>query len=206
MPSAYSTNLRFEQQFTGENINLWGDKLNYTLARVDDAIAGYVAVAITGNYTLQSANTNVSADEARRALVKFTGTLAANATITLPNASKLYSIWNATTKELTFTTGSGTTVAVDTGDKVLIWCDGTNVVTPGYGGLSVKDYIAAAVLGATGSLPATTGNAGKFLYTNGSSSYWKQVNTTDLGDYLTEIIQAQINNAAAMAIVLGRRR
>ena len=48
MPSSWSSSLRFELQFTGENINLWGDKLDATLSRVDDAIAGYVAVPISG--------------------------------------------------------------------------------------------------------------------------------------------------------------
>jgi hypothetical protein len=70
--------------------------------------------------------------------------------------------------------------------------------TPGYGGLSIKDYIAAAVIGATGSLPATTGNAGKFIFTDGSSSYWKTAQTTDLGDYATKIVGVQIALAVAL--------
>lgn len=198
MPSSYSANLRFEEQFTGENINVWGAKLNATISRIDDAIAGYVAIAVTGDYTLQSANTNTVADEARRAMLKFTGAPVANLTVTIPSVSKAYLIWNATSKQITFTTGSGSTVAIDTGDIVAIACDGTNVKTPGYGGLSTKDYIAAAVIGTIGGIPAVAGNAGKFIYTDGVSSYWKQVNTTDLGDYLTEIIGIQIAMAVAL--------
>lgn len=182
MPSGYTPSGRLEKQFTGENINLWGDKLDATLDRIDDLVCGFVAIALTTDYVLQSANTNAAADEARRALLKFTGTLASNSTITIPSVSKTYLIWNATTKALTFTTGSGSTIQIDTGDQVLIFCDGTNVRTPGYGGLSIKDYIAAAVIGATGSLPALTGNAGKFLYTDATSSYWKQPQMADIGD------------------------
>lgn len=198
MPSSYSSSLRLEEQFTGEGVNTWGLKLSNTLQRVDDAIAGFVSIAITTDYALVSSLDNATADQARAAMLKFTGTLASNSTITIPSVSKTYLIWNATTKALTFTTGSGSTISVDPSDQVLIFCDGTNVQTPGYGGLSIKTYIAAAILGATGSLPATTGNAGKFVYTDGTSSFWKQVNTTDLGDYRTAIIGLQVALAVAL--------
>ena len=42
MPSSWSSSLRFELQFTGENINLWGDKLNAVLAHADFAVAGWL--------------------------------------------------------------------------------------------------------------------------------------------------------------------
>ena len=198
MPSSYTVNLRLEQQFTGENINTWGDRLNNALARVDDSVAGFVSLAITGDYAVQSANTNTTADEARRAHLKFTGALGVNATITLPSVAKSYQIWNASGKTLTFTTGAGNTYAIENGDIAPIWCDGANVKGTTYGGLALKDFIAASVLAATGSLPAVTGNAGKFVYTDGASSYWKAVLTTDLGDYATEILGKQIAFAVAL--------
>lgn len=202
MPSSYSTNLRLELQYTGENINLWGDKLCATLSRVDDSIAGYVALTIpaTGNYTLSSANTNASADEARMAHLKLIGSPGDNFSVIIPSISKNYWIWNATAKAATITTGSGGTVTIDAGDKLPVWCDGTNVNDGVYfGSLGLKDYIAAAVLAATGSLPAVTGNAGKFVYTDGATSYWKAVSTTDLSDYQTQVLGVQV----AMSIALG---
>jgi len=196
MPSSWSSSLRFELQFPGEGINTWGDKLNVDFQHVDYAIAGWLTKALTSTpYQLTTAN--ATADEARAAMIKFTGG-AGPWTVQIPSASKAYSIWNATSGVVTVTTGAGTTVAIDPDDIVLVTCDAANVKTPGYGGLSIKDYIAAAVIGATGSLPATTGNAGKFVYTDGASSYWKTVNTTDLGDYLTEIIGKQIALAVAL--------
>lgn len=197
MPSSYSANLRFELQFTGENINLWGDKLNATFQRIDDSIAGYLAIAITGNYTITAANANSSADEARRAHLKFTGTLAANATITLPSVSKSYWIWNATNKTLTFTTGAGNTYAVETGDKLPIWTDGTNVQGIAFGSYSLKDYI-ATISSASGAIPTVTGNAGKFLYTDGASSLWRQPATSDLSDYNTAVLGVQVALAVAL--------
>jgi hypothetical protein len=190
MPSSYSTSLRFELQYTGENVNTWGARLDNTLARVDDAIAGYVAIALTGDYSLQSSNDNTSADEARRAFLKFTGTLAANATVTLPSVSKHYWIWNATNKVLTISLGAGNTVTIDAGDKAGVWSDGTNINHDAYfGGYGLKDYIAASVLAATGSLPSVTGNAGKVVYTDGATAYWKQIQSTDIGDFEAAVRQ-----------------
>lgn len=196
MPSSWSSSLRFELQFPGENINLWGDKLDVVLQHVDTAIAGWLTKALTASpYQLTTAN--AGDDEARAAMLKFTGG-AGPWTVQIPALSKAYSIWNATSGVITVTTGSGATVAIDPGDIVAVTCDGTNVKTPGYGGLGIKDYIAAAVIGATGSLPATTGNAGKFLFTDGSSSYWKTVQSTDLGDYATKIVGVQVALAVAL--------
>lgn len=189
MPSSYTEN-GIELQAAGENLNTWGDpKLNNDLRRLNYLITGYQVVAITTDYSLTSSQSSTSAADfqAYNPLLKFTGTLAANATITVPNKMMRWSIYNATNKTLTISTGAGTTVAVDASDRVLVDCDGTNVTTPGYGGLSIKDYIAAAVLAASGSLPAVTGNAGKFVYTDGVSSYWKQVQSTDLGDFDAEV-------------------
>lgn len=198
MPSSYSTSLRFELQFTGENVNTWGVKLDNTFARVDDAIAGYVAIAVTGDYALASANDNTASDEARRAHLKFTGAPANNFTITLPGVSKNYWIWNATGKTLTLTTGSGDTVGIDAGDRVPVFCDGVNVETINFGGLTLKNYIAASLIGASGSLPAQPGNAGKFVKTDGTNATWQQIQTTDLGDYSTQIIAKQIAFAVAL--------
>ena len=198
MPSSYTTNVRFEQQFTGEQINLWGARLNNVLARVDDSVAGYLAIAVTGDYSVASANDNTTADEARRAHLKFTGTLSANATITLPAVSKSYVVWNATNKTLTFTTGSGSTYAVETGDKLPIWSDGTNVNGLAYGSYTLKEYIAAQVLASSTSYPSIVGNAGKYLYTDAASAYWRQPSTTDLSDYQTAIKGLQVALAVAL--------
>jgi hypothetical protein len=198
MPSSWSSSLRFELQFTGENINLWGDKLDATLARVDDAIAGYVAVAIAGDYVLSSSNNNASPDEARRAHLKLTGAPAANFALTVPAVSKSYWIWNATPKVATVTTGAGAVVSVDPGDKVPVWSDGAGVNTINLGGLDLKPFIAASALAATGTLPGLTGNAGKFLFTDGANALWRQLSAADLSDFNAKVLGVQV----ALAVVL----
>lgn len=198
MPSSYTASLRFEQQFTGENVNTWGVRLNTLFGRADFAIAGIATIPLTGNYTLTSSNS--SDDEARAAILKFTGTV--GGIVTIPSVSKTYTVWNANASAVTLSAG-GDTVTIDPGDVVDVFCDGADVQPLGYadsGGnlLSIKDYIAQSVLAvAVGSLPAAAGNAGKYLYCNGSTWLPRLPVTTDLSDYTTD-------QAAKATEALGR--
>lgn len=182
MPSSWSASLRFELQFSGENINLWGDKLNAVLAHADYAVAGYLTKALTTSpYQLTTAN--AADDEARAAMLKFTGTGAF--TVTIPSLSKSYLIWNACTGIVTISTGAGATVAIDPGDKVLVFCDGSAVQTPGYGGLSIKDYI-AAVGASAGAVPSPLGNANKYLWSDGTNVTWRTPTVADIPNYAAQ--------------------
>lgn len=194
MADSPSTRLRLRFQETGGNINTWGALLNAVLQLVDDAVAGMTEVTLTANYTLTSAN--YVEDEARKAILKFNGT--GSYAVTLPSVSKAYVVWNNTSGVLTLTTGAGTTVAIDTTDIVIVFCDGSNVKTIGYGGLSLKAYIAAAALTATGSLPATTGNEGKALIVRSLAATWDRLSTTDLSDYETQIKGLQVALAVSL--------
>lgn len=186
MPSSYTPSLRIELQFTGENLNLWGEKLNSGLSLLDHAIAGWMSIAITGDYAPTSINGQ--ADEACAAMLKFTGTLAANATITIPAVPKNYFIYNATNKVLTFTTGAGATIGIDAGDKQPIFCDGSAVHQITYGNLGLKNYI-TSITASAGAVPGTTGHLGKFLKVtaDGGPSTWQQIQSTDIGDFEAEV-------------------
>lgn len=194
MADSPSTRLRLRFQETGGNINTWGALLNTVLQLVDDAVAGVTEVTLTANYTLTSSN--YVEDEARKAILKFNGT--GSYTVIIPSVSKAYVVWNNTSGTLTVSTGAGTTVAIDTTDIVIVFCDGTNVKTIGYGGLSLKAYIAAAALTATGTLPATTGNEGKALIVRSLAATWDRLATTDLSDYETNIKGLQVALAVSL--------
>ena len=197
MPSSYTTSLRLELMATGELVNVWGDRNNSNVVtRIDTAIAGIVTIALTGDYTLTTANGG--ADQARYAMLKFTGG-AGPYTVTVPSVSKTYRVWNASSATLTFTTGAGTTVQIATTDIVDIFCDGTNVKTPGYGGSSLKDYIASVVVGGGATLPSLVGNAGKWLTNNGTIASWALPTTSDLSDLAT-YTAARSAFAVAMAV------
>lgn len=199
MPSSY-TDLGLEQQAAGENTNTWGaPKLNNALGRINNLIGGFYTVTLTGDYSLTTSNSSTSqADNTgRQALLKFNGTLSSNATITVPSVGMQWCVWNNTNKNLTFTTGAGTTVVVDAGDKNVIWCDGSNVHQIFFGNLGLKDYI-GAISASAGAVPGNTGQAGKYLYTDGTNNIWRQPSTSDLSDYQTAIVGAQIAFAVAL--------
>lgn len=187
MPSSYTTSLRFQKQATGEGVNVWGINLNsYVFDRVDDAIAGMTTIALTGNYSLTTSNT--STEDARYAILKFTGT--GPYTVTVPSLSKKYTVWNAMSAALTLSTGSGTTVIMDAGDVMDIFCDATNVKTLGFGvsgtTSALKDYIALTVAGGSSVLPSVTGHSGKLLTNNGTASSWVQPTVSYLSDYSSD--------------------
>ena len=186
MPSSWSPSLRFELQFTGENINLWGEKLNAVLQHVDYAVAGWLTKPLTGaGATLTTAN--AGDDEARAASLKFTGG-AGPFTVTLPAVSKTYLVWNASAGPVTLTTGSGATVIVDPGDIVWAVTDGGAVKTPGYGGSAIKDWVTnLAWTYNAGALPAQSGNAGKVVKTDGTTASWQSLSTADLSDYSSSV-------------------
>lgn len=127
MASTATDSLRLEKQGDGENDDTWGQKVNTALDLIDAAIAGLATVPVTGGADSLTSN-NYAADEARCAIIKFTGTLTSNAEITIPSKSKTYVIWNATDGAYTLEIGTsgGTAVAVAQGSKVIIFCDGTD--------------------------------------------------------------------------------
>ena len=183
MAATATTRLRIKKVGIGEELNLWGASLNADFDLIDSAIAGLSTIALTGNYSLTS--TNYAADEARSALLKFTG--AGPWTVTIPSVSKSYLIWNACTGAVTITTGAGTTVVIDAAAKVAVFCDGSNVGELGYAGYGLKAYIDSAVLAATGSLPAVTGNAGKFLYCDGATWAPRTPVAADISDFNAKV-------------------
>jgi hypothetical protein len=197
MPSSFTSSLKFELMQAGDFVNTWGDpKLNGVLQNIETAIVGVRIIALTGDYTLTGSN--LGANDARYAILKFTG--AGPYVITVPSASNVFKIWNACSAALTFTTGAGATVAVDPGDIVEVFCDGSNVETLGYGGVSLKAYIASVVVGGGATVPSLVGNAGKFLTNNGSIASWANPTVSDISNYASD--QAT-KTAAATALAVA---
>ena len=107
MASTYSTDLKLELMATGENAGTWGTKTNTNLELVQQAIAGFQAIDVaSSDVTLVMSNASIS--NARNMVLKFTGTLAGNRTVNLPDGiEKFYILQDATThgaNSLTFKT------------------------------------------------------------------------------------------------------
>jgi hypothetical protein len=132
MASSYSTDLKLELMVTGENSGTWGDKTNSNLNLLQQAIAGYQAVALTSTNTTL-AMTDATISDARNAVIKFTGTLAANATVYVASGiEKTYIIENGTTGAYTLALNQvgGASVIWSTTDKTVkqIYLNGTDAV------------------------------------------------------------------------------
>jgi hypothetical protein len=132
MADSYTSSLRLSQPEVGADNGTWGTILNSgTIALIDDAIAGTVAVTMTdADYTLT--NNNGSTDESRRMYLVVSGTLTTTRNVICPGASKLYFIKNSTTGgfAITLKRSSGTGVSIPNGHSMLLFCDGTNVIDP----------------------------------------------------------------------------
>ena len=130
MASTYSTDLKLELMATGENAGTWGTKTNTNLNLVQQAIAGYEAIDVaSADVTLVMSNASIS--NARNMILNFTGTLAANRTVTIPDSiEKFYILKDSTThsgNSLTFKTVSGTGFTLDEGKIHAAYSDGNNV-------------------------------------------------------------------------------
>lgn len=135
MASSFSTDLKLELMVTGENSGTWGDKTNSNLNLLQQAIAGYQAIALTSTNTTL-AMTDATISDARNAVIKFTGTLAANATVYVASGiEKTYTIENGTTGAYTLALNQvgGASVIWSTTDKTVkqIYLNGTDAVDIG---------------------------------------------------------------------------
>jgi len=229
MASSPSPLLGVELQALGENLNTWGDtKLNDVIKRLEEAIAGAVSIAVEANVTLTS--TDYVQNQARYGMLIFTGSGGFN--ITCPATAKHYLVKNDCSAAVTFTHGSGDTVAVAAGAIKWVATDGSNFFTveeidylplaggtltgaltlsgaptadlhaatkayadtmlPLAGGTMTgfillhtetptndlhpasKGYVDGLAFDAV-DLPGQSGNAGKFLTTDGTNSSWANV-------------------------------
>ena len=132
MPSTYNE-LGIELMVTGENAGTWGDNTNTNLNIIQQAVAGYAAVAITDGSTKALAITDgaTTTSDARNMVIKLTGTMTGNSIVTVPDSvEKIYLVHNTVdhaSNTLTFKTASGTGVLLCEGNSYILYSDGTNI-------------------------------------------------------------------------------
>ncbi len=162
MPTSYTSNLRLALPVTGELSGTWGDVVNASItALLDDAVGGYTAVTISPTANKQALTaSNGATDQARNAVLKLNaGTVAAAFELYAPPSERTYVVWNNSGYTCTFyvatvlggTTAAGTGFTIATGQKVLVYLDGTNV----FGQLNHLDSLSLAT-----ALPVTSGGTG----------------------------------------------
>jgi hypothetical protein len=131
MASSYSTDLKLELMVTGENAGTWGDKTNTNLNLVQQAIAGYEAVALSDGGTVALVMSNAALSNARNMILKFTGTLTTASTVTIPDGIEKFYIIDLSAvigvTNLTIKTVSGTGFTAGEAAIVAAYSDGTNL-------------------------------------------------------------------------------
>lgn len=152
MPSTYTPALRVTKPATGENSGTWGDLVNDQITTLfEQAIAGYQSIALTDT-DLVLTTANGAADQARSAILNFTGTLTALRTITIPNVNKTYVVRNATSGgfAISVKTASSAGFTILNGKTAFIYCDGANNIRNGV------DYFSSLTAGSV-TFPASGG-------------------------------------------------
>ena len=113
MANSTSANLKLTVQATGENSGTWGQITNTNLLILEQAIGGFTTFNLT-NANRSLTFTNGALSDGKNDVIKLTGTLAANRTVSIPDSiEKVYHVQNACDhagNTLTFKTSSGTGV------------------------------------------------------------------------------------------------
>ena len=132
MASTYSTNLAIELIGTGDQTGTWGTTTNNNLGTlIEQAISGYVTQTITDGADTVITIPNGATGVARNMCIQMTGALTAARNLIVPNKRKLYFIQNATSGgfAVTVKTSAGSGISVIAGQKTVLICDGTNVIS-----------------------------------------------------------------------------
>ena len=130
MASTYSSSLNLELQTTGENSGTWGTITNNNLQKLESAIKGYVSVAIASTTDSLTATNGSTTDEQSNAIIKLTGTLTGNTTMSCEAVESWYIVDNASTMgtyTLGFKPSGGTATNLVAASKHLMYTDGSTM-------------------------------------------------------------------------------
>lgn len=160
MSSTYSSSLRVELIGSGDQAGTWGTTTDNNFAFIfDTAIAGINTVTISSvNQALTYVNgptSTAALNQSIYAILKL-NSAAATSAIYAPPVSKQYIIWNNSSFTITIynstvignTTAAGAGIAIATGNKVMVWSDGT-------------DFYAVQAQNLTGTLAIVNGGTGQ---------------------------------------------
>jgi len=135
MTTTYSPSLKLALIGTGDQSGTWGNTTNTNLGTLlEQAITGVVAISLAGISSYTLTNYNGTSDDARNAVLVFTGTPSGAPTITAPAQNKLYVIVNNTNQILTMSaTGGSVSLTIPALSTAQCYCDASNVSGNGIG-------------------------------------------------------------------------
>lgn len=169
MASTYSTNLKIELIGTGEQAGLWGNTTNTNLGTaLEQAIVGKADIDMNSTTITLTLNNTNAAQDARAIYLNLTGSPGGAAVLEVPAIEKPYIVKNGSNQVVTVKVTGQTGVAVPVGKTVLVYNNGTDVVT-------AVDHIPSLTLGAalpvaSGGIGTTSLTANNVLLGNGTSA------------------------------------
>jgi hypothetical protein len=193
MPSTYSTDLKLELMVTGEKAGLWGDITNTNLNILQQAIAGYEAIALNATTGATLTFSNGTTSNGKNAVIDLTGTITTSVNVVIPDGiEKNYIVKNSTSgsHDVVIKTTSGTGATFDATDKgfKVVYSDGTNIVDvalsspPGGSDKQIQfndnGAFGGIAMGTTGQVLTTDGTTASFGDISGGAS-WQAVITAD---------------------------
>jgi hypothetical protein len=152
MASTYSSSLGLELIGSGEQTGTWGTTTNTNLGTlIDQAIGGYTTVACTTGTDTTITIPNGATGVARNMTIQLSGSGGASTNLLVPTNTKLYFIYNGASGAVTVKVSGQTGVSVPAAAKMVLVCNGTDVLT-------AQNYLATLTLGAA--LPVSSGGSG----------------------------------------------
>jgi hypothetical protein len=151
MASTYSA-LKIELIGTGEQSGTWGTTTNTNLGTaIEQAIVGKADVTVSSTSVTLTLTDSNALQNARALYLNLSGTPGGAATLNVPAIEKNYIVKNGTNQTVTIKVSGQTGVTIPVGKTVLVYNDGTDVVT-------AVDHIPSLTLGAA--LPVASGGTG----------------------------------------------
>jgi hypothetical protein len=185
--ATFNNDLRLKEITTGDEDGTWGTSTNVNLALIADAFSlGTKQMAADANETFTMPD--ASADGTRSLYLKITSavSLTATRTVTLaPNTvSKVWIIENATTgaQSITIAQGSGATVTVPTGQKIMIVTDGAGAGAA----VALATPTVNLASGITGTLPVANGGTGITSFGSGVATWLGTPSSANLAAAVTD--------------------
>ena len=167
-------------------------RTNIAALGASDVGSGLVSVSVAGN-----ANVTLSSAQAANEFIELTGTLTGAINVIVPAQARHYFVANLTSGAfaLTIKTPSGSGVVVPQGGRMLLECNGSNVINP-----TTAVAITAGAIDGT-PIGATTPAAGTFTSLSGSSVGGAMV--ASLADMVTGTSAAKVATPSAVATYLS---
>jgi len=165
MATSYTSLLGLALPVTGELNGTWGDTVNNSITSLlDTAVAGTTTLSTDADVTLTT--TTGASNQARQAILLFSGARTALRTITAPAASKIYTVINATTGGFAVKlvgVGPTTGLTIPAGASAVVAWNGSDFIEVGTGTIGN--------LTVNGTLTVTsTASATKFIPTGGAAT------------------------------------